>query len=276
MKADLHLHTTASDGSYQPEEMVAKAKELGFGAIAITDHDTTAGIEPALEAGNKLGIEVIPGVELSTDASGKEIHILGYLMDIHDQDFNEILAKMREARLDRTRQIVEKLRDLGFEITFEEIKQEAGEGALGRPHVARVMVDKGYAGSIKEVFDKYLSIGKPAHVPRFKITPDQAVELIRKAKGVPVLAHPGGLGGRKEIIDNLCEAGLLGIEAYHSDHTPAITKTLIDYAQEKGLLVTGGSDCHGPHYRKKALMGTIALPYEHVVALKDKQAELLS
>jgi len=248
-RLDLHLHTTHSDGSLPPSEVLALAHKAGVTALAITDHDITTGLPEALEAGARLGIEIIPGVEISSRFGDNELHILGYFLDWQDQAFNHKLARLRASRHERNPKIIERLRALGQDITYEEVRQLAGTEAVGRPHIARVLMDKGYVKSAKEAFDRFLAQGKPAYVARELPEPAEAIAWIRAAKGVPVLAHPLWAKKDGEGLFKLCETlkaeGLGGMEVHYSTHNPRQTAELLDIAKRLDLLVTGGSDFHG-------------------------------
>ena len=247
-RLDLHLHTTFSDGSRTPSDVLTLASKAKVSALAITDHDTVSGLPEALEAGRSLGIEVIPGIELSSRWGATELHILGYFLDWNDPELRGHLTRFQEARHVRNPRIIEKLNALGLALTYEEVKTLAGNDSVGRPHIARVMIDKGYVTSAKEAFDRYLADGAAAHVPRELPEPAEAIAVIRAARGVPVLAHPSWLD-RSEGIYKICEqlkaVGLAGIEVHYSTHRPEQTATYLHVARRLNLLVTGGSDFHG-------------------------------
>ena len=248
-RLDLHLHTTHSDGSLPPSEVLALAQKAGVTALAITDHDIMDGIPEATAVGAELGIEVIPGVEISSRYAESEIHVLGYFMDWKDQEFLNHMASLRESRHKRNPLIVEKLRGLGLAITYEEVRTLAGTESVGRPHIARVLMQKGYVQSAKEAFDRYLGDRKAAYVPRELPDPADAVAWIRAAKGIPVLAHPLWVKATGEVLVKLCEklkaAGLGGIEVHYSTHTKQQAAEFLNLAKQLDLLVTGGSDFHG-------------------------------
>lgn len=243
---DLHTHTTASDGSLKPEQLVYLAKEKGLTAIAVTDHDTTAGIEAALQAGRQKNLEVLPGIEISTRYQGKEIHVLGYYIDFENDALQDELIHLREARRRRNEQLIQRLNQLGITITMEEVaaRQPNPDGNIGRPHIAQVLVDKKVVNTVQEAFDLYLGEGGRAYVSTPRISPKEAVQLITKYGGIPVLAHPG-LYVRDDIIPPLMAAGLRGLEVYHPDHSPADVAKYERLAERYGLLATGGSDFHG-------------------------------
>lgn len=248
-RADLHTHTTASDGKNRPSVNVRMAAEIGLGAIAITDHDTVAGIPEALEAAKEAGILVVPGVEISTAAKGKDIHILGYGIDYRDERFIERLLTLRDTRNNRNDMIVARLNELGMTITIDEVAAEAnrnrrGDGTVGRPHFAQVLIDKGYVSDLREAFDRYLGEGKAAYVVPPRIQPLTAVEWIHEAGGTAIVAHPG-LYGEDELVASLLDGGADGLEAYHSDHDEAEERKYAKLAADRGKLITGGSDYHG-------------------------------
>ena len=259
MSVDLHTHSTMSDGTQTPEEIIAEAAHKGLAAISITDHDTAAGVRPALEAARGTGVLVIPGVEISTEHDKAEVHILGYYFDLDDPALAEVFSYVQEAREDRAEVMAGKLRALGVAITAEEIHSESDGETLGRPHVAAALVRKGHVGHLQEAFDRYIGSGRPAYVPRYKLSPFEAVAAILAAGGCPVLAHPGlGVGDR--IIHQLAERGLVGLEAWHSQHTPSNTRRALRLAEELGLLVTGGTDSHGPGGSHPVEVGAIDVP----------------
>jgi len=270
--ADLHLHTNASDGEYSPQEVVKAAYKQGFSAISITDHDTLSGIEEAREACQKLGIEFISGIEISTLWEGKEIHILGYFLEKADGHFLEKLTEMKNSRKERIRKMVRRLNDLGYNISLDKVQEIAGVGAIGRPHVAKALLEKNYVKSIKEAFIKLLSPGCPGYVPRYKINPFEAIELIKGISGIPVIAHPG-INHDEDLLYKLAKAGLLGIEVWHPEHNEFLTKKYFQIARKCDLLITGGSDWHG-HNKEDTALGIIKLDYKYVEELKRKKKEL--
>ncbi|SET47023.1 PHP domain-containing protein [Paenibacillus sp. NFR01] len=247
---DLHTHTLASDGKQPPRDNVRLASERGLAAVAITDHDTVGGIAEALEAGDAYGIAVVPGVEISTRAGGKEIHVLGYYVDIHDELFLSRLAAQRDTRNERNEAIIANLRALGIDITLERVTAGIGrelkqDETVGRPHIADELVRLGAATDMRDAFDKYLAEGAPAFAAAPRIAPETACAWIVEAGGAPVLAHPGIYGDDGLVREILSRGGFSGIEAYHSDHSPEDAARYAALAAEYGLLVTGGSDFHG-------------------------------
>jgi len=268
--ADLHIHTTASDGEYSPQFVVRAAKAQGFSAIAITDHDTLSGLEEALEASREVGLELITGVEISTVWEGKEIHILGYLIDQNDERLNAKLTEMKNSRSERIKKMVAKLKSLGYDIHISEVTEISGPGAIGRPHIAKVLLEKGYVKNIKEAFLKLLSPGCPAYIPRYKITPQEAITLILAADGIPVLAHPG-VNPDDKLIPYLKELGLLGIEVWHPEHNSQAIDKYYNLAKAYGLLMTGGSDWHGSNKDLEFSLGSIKIDYSLVEMLKAQK-----
>ena len=246
MKFDLHLHTTASDGTDTPGKLVSIAADKGFELIAITDHDTMSGVEEAREAGKRRGVRVIPGVEISAGGD-TEVHVLGYAIRQPDK-LVQVLERMRTQRSDRMRQMVIKLNNLGIPVSLEKVNGMAQE-SVGRSHLARALIDLGVVKDVREAFQRYLAPGKPAFVEREKLTVSQAVALIASAGGIPVIAHPGQNHGdtfwMKERFAELKESGLRGIEAYHMAHSQQQAISFARMAKDLDLLVTGGSDYHG-------------------------------
>lgn len=246
---DLHAHTTASDGSLSPEDLIALAAHIGLTAIGITDHDTIDGLPEAHAAARAAGIEMVPGVELSVAYSRGRLHMLGYLIEIGSPSLDERLARLKENRRKRNQQMILRMQDLGLPITMEEVTDAAGGGQVGRPHMAAVLVKKGAASSISDAFERFLAEGRPAHVPKDKIQPSEAIQLIHNAGGLAVVAHPDSLGldeaGLVQYLAELKALGLDGIECYYSRYDARQTSTLLRIAAALDLLVTGGSDFHG-------------------------------
>lgn len=248
-RIDLHLHTTHSDGSLRPSDVLTLAKQANVSALAITDHDITTGIPEAMATGETLGIEVIPGVEISSFDGKSELHILGYCVRWQDVEFNRRLATLRESRHRRNPLIIERLREAGLDVTYEEVRALAGTESVGRPHIAQLLMQKKYVSSAKEAFDRYLAEGRPAYVARELPTPAEAISWIREAKGVAVLAHPTWVKesgeGLRTCVTTLKEDGLGGIEVHYSTHSKSQTAGYLDLAHRLDLLITGGSDFHG-------------------------------
>lgn len=273
---DLHTHTTASDGSHTPSGLVRYALSKGLKAIAITDHDTLDGLPEALDEAARLGLEVVPGVEISVDFK-PEMHILGYFLCGGYTGMNEVLKELQEKRSERNPKIIKKLNELGMKITMEEVDALAGGGVTGRPHIARVMIEKGYVGSVAEAFDKYLASGRPAYFSKEKLTPEQGIEETAKAGGLPVLAHPIFLDMDEAELDlllgKLAKAGLMGIEAFYSENTDDQTKELLRLAGRNNLFVTGGSDFHGsfkPDIEIGTGRGNLSIGYELLEIMRQR------
>jgi len=273
---DLHVHSTASDGSYSPAEVVRQAKAGGLTAMALTDHDTVDGLPEAVAAGQTLGLEVIPGVEISAQFPGGTMHILGLFVDYHNGVLDERLMVLKQARLDRNPQIIDKLNALGIPITMARVEEISGGGQVGRPHIARALQEAGFVASIQQAFDLYLRKGGKAYAGKFRFSPDQALTMIREAKGIPVLAHPftlnlGSAFALRNLVIELKGQGLAGLEVFYSEHTPEQMALYLKLAQELNLLVTGGSDYHGLN-KPEITLGSMPcqdkLTYNLVEALK--------
>lgn len=271
---DLHIHTQASDGALTPAQVVERAVAQGLKAIAITDHDIIDGCRPAIEAAADR-LEVIPGVEINTEWGSKEVHILGYYIDLADQKFLEELKNLRQVRLDRIVKIVRKLNDIGVKVNLDRVLELAGAGTIGRPHVALAMIENGYVSTIQEAFAGYIGYGAPAYVPRYKLLPEEAVQIILKAGGVPVLAHPG-LIGEDELIPHLAAHGLQGLEVYYPEHGPEQIDHYAQKAKEYGLVITGGSDFHGNQADYRGDIGCLAIGYDLVEGLKRARNKRLT
>lgn len=242
-KVDLHMHTTCSDGVYTPQEIVVRAKNAGLQIIAITDHDNLAGIEPALEYGKQLGIEVIPGVEISTDLDDREIHLLGYFIDIHHEEFQKYLSFFRQERVDRAIRIVNKLNNLGIGLSMDHVLSIAKDSAVGRPHIAQALIEEGYVNSFYEAFDKYIGNNCPAFERKIHVSPQSALKLISDAGGLSFVAHPGYIN--EKILMSLIKFGIDGIEVIHPSHNPSQVRFYRGIVNEYCLLASGGSDFHG-------------------------------
>jgi predicted metal-dependent phosphoesterase TrpH len=274
-RADLHAHTTASDGLLHPRELVRLAHRLRLAAVAITDHDTVDGVKEALDEGKKLGIEVVPGVEISTLWEGREIHMLGYFINPDDPEFLHKLWELREVRAQRTEMMVRRLNELGIHITLEEVmaKKKGNQSDLnvGRPHIAEVLIDKGVVHSMDEAFDRYLGKDGLAYVTPERIPPQEAIRLIQGCGGVAVMAHPG-LAQMDELISELAEAGLDGLEVNHPDHPPEDKDKYAAIAERYGLISTAGSDFHGERNGSMyhAQLGTCTTDLSIIQQLKNK------
>ena len=270
MTADLHLHTNFSDGTFTPEELTTHAKRHDLRAIALTDHDTMEGCARTAAACKETGIQFIPATELTAEQDGIELHLLGYYLDSENETLKGQLTKFQEVRQNRIVEITERLRGLGVQLEAESVFRLANCRAPGRPHVARAMVKEGYVGSLDEAFERFLKKGKPAWAPKFKMSAAEAIELIHQAGGVAVLAHPG-LSRADETIDALISSGLDGLECFHTKHSTYVTEHYLEIAERHGLVVTGGSDCHGMS-KGKPLIGTLKIPYQYVEWLEQRRS----
>ena len=265
---DLHIHSTASDGRYRPEEIVRRAAALGLTVIALADHDSVDGITPALEAAKNFPrLKVIPCVEMSTDVDRGEVHVLGYFIDYTSQELKAALARFRDSREGRAQGMITKLAGLGIHIAWPRVQEIAGDGSVGRPHIARAMLEKGYITSIKEAFDKYIARDGPAYVEREKMTPAEAVALIVRTNGLPVMAHPFTVPDPEAMLPELKAAGLVGIEAYYNGYTAEEINRLVSLAKRHNLIVTGGTDYHGLDDGSEIMMGGIDVPASSVERL---------
>jgi predicted metal-dependent phosphoesterase TrpH len=270
---DLHLHTTFSDGTYTPKELIAQAARKNLCAVAIVDHDTVDGIDPALETARGKGIEIIPGIELTAEYDNSEVHILGYLLDHKNNGLLQELARLKKNRVERVHKMADKLNDLGVKLDAESVLEIAKQGTVGRLHIARVMVKKGLVGSIPEAFRKYIGDKSPAYVCGFRFSVKEAIKLIKKAGGIPILAHPYSID-KDELIPEFVGYGLMGLEVYYPEHSQSMVNFYLGLAKKFNLLVTGGSDCHGDA-KPEAKMGSMKVSYLLVEKLKQAKAELL-
>ena len=275
---DLHIHTSASDGTYSPQEIVDLAKKQGLKAIAITDHDTIEGNKDAIEAGMKKGMEVIPGVEISVEWNKKPVHILGYYINWKNEKLSMELQKLIKFREERNPQIIKKLNLLGLSISYDDVKMRAGEGTIGRPHFAQVLIEKGYVKNEDEAFKKYLKRGAPGYVEKRRLSTQQGIQLIKNAGGIAVLAHPFTIEGinhreMERFILFFKKIGIEGVEAFYPLHTVQQTQQLQAIAKRYDLLITGGSDFHGkqkPQIQLGRGFGNMRIPYELVIKMKER------
>jgi 3',5'-nucleoside bisphosphate phosphatase len=273
---DLHLHTTASDGVRTPSDIVRYAKAKGLHAIAITDHDTIEGLEEGYSEGEKIGFEVIPGIEISAEHSPGSMHLLGYFLDIHHPLLNERLHYLQKARAERNPRIVENLNRLGVKITYDDVVKASGGGQVGRPHFAQVLMEKGYVRSFQEAFDRFLKKGAPAYVDKVRFTSAESIHFIREAGGIAVVAHPNTLGVNgfqtlEALLLRLVTEGLEGIEVYYPEHSALEVVQYKGLAERHGLLITGGTDYHGIEGSDLDIgvgRGDMKLPYSIVENLK--------
>jgi predicted metal-dependent phosphoesterase TrpH len=275
VRIDLHIHSTASDGTLRPSEILTLAQDLNIAAISITDHDTLEGSKNALSCGIPPSVKFLTGVEIGADPPDSfflsgSLHILGYAVDVHHPDLNQTLSKLKESRENRNPRILKLLSGLGIEITFDELRNLAEDSQLGRPHIARLMVKKGYVQSIDAAFDQYLGHGKPAYVDRFRFGCEDTIRIILDAGGIPVLAHPMLLGIQQyeifeDLIAVLTEMGMRGIEVYYPEHTRNLVAYYTRLAHHHDLLITGGTDFHGdinPEIQMGSGTGDLYIPYK--------------
>jgi hypothetical protein len=277
---DLHSHTTHSDGSATPQELLAQARAAGASAVAITDHDTVAGLSEGRAAAAELGIEFIDGIEISAEYSPGTMHILGYFINAESTSFNATLVELREAREHRNPQIAARLQALGYTIAYEEVERLAGNDVVGRPHFARLLVERGYATSIQDAFNRFLGKGAAAYVEKARLSPAASIALIHEAGGVAVLAHPyqlklASVEEVERLIVELAALGLDGIEAIYSRHSEDERRAYAQMARRHGLLVTGGSDYHGTYKPDLSIVrgkGDLAVPYELLDEIRRRAA----
>ncbi|OGW83331.1 MAG: hypothetical protein A2987_01120 [Omnitrophica bacterium RIFCSPLOWO2_01_FULL_45_10] len=270
--ADLHVHTFYSDSTLSPEEVVHTAKEKGLAAIAICDHDSIDGIEPCEQVGARLGVEIIPAIEVTAEKPEVEIHVLGYFIDWKKDWFQKKLKEIQEWRVGRVYKMVDKLKDCNIKLDPKEIFNLAGKGSVGRLHVARAILKAGKVKTLKEAFDKYIGFLKPCYVLDIRFSPQEAIDIILKVGGIPVLAHPYIIGN-DTYIEEFITYGLKGIEVYHIEHKNSVVKRYESIARQHNLLMTGGSDCHGLG-KGRILMGSVKVPYELVDKLRDEAKAL--
>ena len=268
MKSDLHLHTTASDGRLTPSELVALALERGLEVISVTDHDSVGGVEEAVAAAGRSGkITVIPGVEINTDLATGELHVLGYFIDYTDEDLVASLANIRESRVGRAQKMVGKLRELGMPVEWQRVQDLAKGESICRPHIAQAMLEKGYVSDEKEAFEKYIGRNGPAYFGREKVGPADAVGIVKKAGGIPVIAHPADIANVDNIIVGLKAAGLVGLEAYYGQYDSKTVRRCVKMAARHGLLTTGGTDYHHFQDDREVLPGSADIPVSSIERL---------
>jgi predicted metal-dependent phosphoesterase TrpH len=267
-RADLHLHSTHSDGLFAPELVVQKACEAGLRAIALTDHDSVSGVAETMRIGEAAGLEVVPGIELSTNHGGCDFHILGYFVDHEDPQLLNAVRFLKDERDRRGERIVQKLNDLGVNVTLEDVRRHHTGGTLGRPHVARALEGLGIVGCIEEAFARFLKTGAPAFVEKYRLNTLEGIALLRAAGAATVLAHPGS-AEKPELVPEILEAGVDGIEIHHPRNPPEAVERYRAVAEERGLIQTGGSDSHGnPGRDREAGIGEVSVPYEVVERLR--------
>jgi predicted metal-dependent phosphoesterase TrpH len=268
---DLHSHSLASDGQYRAKEVAARAAQAGVRVWALSDHDTVAGLEEAGAAAGELGIRFVPGIELSAFLDKREIHLLGHFVDpTHPtlRSFEDLLAEKRRTRME---QIVEKLAPLGIRLEVANILKFSGGKTIGRPHVARAIVETGAVATVKEAFDRYLGEGKPAYVQRYRLDAPDAVKLVRGAGGTTTVAHPGVNKLERGELARLAEAGVVGVEVYHPDQNPSVREKYLRLAEEYGMVPTAGSDFHGEAVAPDRRLGAVAMPEENLARLEARR-----
>lgn len=263
-KGDFHLHSTASDGRLSPTALMELAAKNGVQVLALTDHDSTEGLREAQAAADRLGLRLIPGVELSTDIPGNEVHVLGHFIDWESELFQSTVAGFREGRVGRGMEMVRKLRDLGLMIEWERVLEIAGEASVGRPHVALALKEAGYVETIEEAFDRYIGRNGPAYAEREKLLPEQAVAFINSVGGIATMAHPNYVDDPEPIVASLKEHGLFGIETYYKDYDQALIDKMLRLAEKYDLVPMGGSDFHGLERSNERTPGDIPYPDEAI------------
>ena len=267
---DLHIHSTASDGVFTPSEVVLLALEQGLTAIALTDHDTLGGVAEAQRATISTGLEVIAGVEVNSEGGWGDLHFLGYYVDQENDLLREQLQAMQDARVDRARKMLDRLRDMGMMLEWEKVRALAGGDSIGRPHIGRALLARGYVETVREAFDRFIGRDGPAYVPRLRLTPPEVIQAITEAGGVPVIAHPvHSEAAAVERIPEFVEYGLRGVEVYYPHHSPEDIEMLLGLCQEYGLLATGGSDFHGRGVMEGITLGSVHVPWECVERLRE-------
>lgn len=268
-RADLHVHTTFSDGCLSPTAVVQRAAELGLRAVAITDHDAVGGVEEALRAGERFGVTVVPGVEISAGLEGREVHILGFCVDHQHPPLLNLLKHSQAVRVKRVERILDRLEHMGIHLDYDYVMALGGAGAVGRPHIAKALVEYGYVGSEAEAFETLIGDGCPGYVPRERVSPQEAIGIIHQAGGVAGWAHPG-VERHDEWLDSFVAMGLDALEIVHPDHSREDVARYRDLAARFGLVATGGSDFHGCDRAGHQLMGRYTVAWEQVLQLQDR------
>ncbi|MFP4393416.1 MAG: PHP domain-containing protein [Desulfohalobiaceae bacterium] len=275
---DLHTHSSASDGTLSPAELVQEAKKTGLKALALTDHDTTHGLQEARQAGQEQDLEVIPGCELSVEFRQGQLHILGLWLPWEPKQLKQTLENLRNKRHSRNEKILTKLRELGLDLEYAQVKELAGEASIGRPHIARILMEKGYVDSIQEAFDTYIGPLGAAYVPKDKLGPAEAIQVLRQEQATVILAHPYtlelSLPELAQEVKTFMQMGLEGLEVFYPDHTPEQVRDYLQLARDMGLLLSGGTDFHGsvkPDIRLGVGRGDLELPYSLLQELKQKR-----
>lgn len=268
-EADFHTHSTASDGTLAPAELLSASARQGLRVVALTDHDTTQGVQEAVDAGRRLGVRVVAGIEFSASVQRGELHLLGYGIDPNNRALAGRLSELRETRRQRAARIAQRLAGIGIHLPDDLLAGMADSGSIGRPHIARELIRMGVVSSVSEGFDRYLARGRPGFVSRELIAPADAIRLVRDAGGVAVMAHPLSVPAYRELIPALVDAGLSGIECYYGGYNVGQREDLASLAMDLGVLATGGSDYHGPGVREGRELGAVQIPPDAVEALLD-------
>ncbi|HZX43656.1 MAG TPA: PHP domain-containing protein [Myxococcaceae bacterium] len=269
---DLHSHTTASDGEHSPEDLLSRARAAGVTTLAVTDHDTVKGLARAQAAAEAQGIRLVPGIEVSTEAEGREIHILGHFVNPAEPGLVSYSERLGDERAERMGRMVARMNQLGFPITLAEVERIAAGAHLGRPHLALALVARGYVTSTHEAFDRFLGDGKPGYVNRFRLAAEEAITMLHRAGGTATLAHPGSSKVSSYTVEQLAKAGLDGMEIFHPDHVPSQREAFLRQADALGLVPTAGSDYHGPRVTPDRRLGMVSLDPAHFARLEARAA----
>jgi hypothetical protein len=267
---DLHSHTTASDGEHSPEDLLARARAAGVTILAVTDHDTVRGLARARAAAETQGIRLVPGIEVSTEAEGREIHILGHFVDPAESGLSGFSDRLRDERAERMGRMVRQMNTLGFPVTLDEVERIAAGAHLGRPHLALALVARGYVTSTREAFDRFLGDGKPGYVDRFRVAAEDAITMLHRAGGTATVAHPGSSKVSPHTLKELAKAGLDGLEIFHPDHVPSQREAFLRQADALGLVPTAGSDYHGPRVTPDRSLGMVSLDPTYFARLEAR------
>ncbi|HET9038327.1 MAG TPA: PHP domain-containing protein [Myxococcaceae bacterium] len=269
---DLHSHTTASDGEHLPEELLALARAAGVKTLAVTDHDTVKGHGRAQAAAEAQGIRLVPGIEVSSEVEGREVHILGHFVDPTEPGLAGFSDRLGDERAERMGRMVAQMNRLGFPVTLQEVERIAAGAHLGRPHLALALVERGYVTSTREAFDRFLGDGKPGYVDRFRVSAEGAISMLHRAGGTATLAHPGSSKVLPHTLKRLAKAGLDGLEIFHPDHVPSQREAFLRQADALGLVPTAGSDYHGPRVTPDRRLGMVSLDPSHFARLEARAA----